>query len=158
MAWVYFWRINSAIYVKSIMPYNYFPADRPYMEVLPFIEANTPPGDIIGMTGGGNTGYFIHDRTIVNMDGLINSYDYFHALQNREAPDLFVTTWHDGSSLPTRDCFRFPHTTVSSRHISKTTANTAEKNSCIFSKSQNIRRCLTLAHFSLNQTFDHILV
>ena len=74
------------IYVKSIMPHNYYPADHPYMEVLPFIEANTPPGSIIGMTGGGNAGYFIRDRTIVNMDGLINSYDYFHALQNGEAP------------------------------------------------------------------------
>ena len=74
------------VYVKTNMPYNYFPADRPYMEVLPFIESNTQPGDIIGMTGGGNTGYFLHDRTIVNMDGLINSYDYFQALQNGEAP------------------------------------------------------------------------
>jgi len=73
-------------YVKSIMLYNYFPADRPYMEVLPYLEENTPPGSIIGMTGGGNAGYFIHDRTIVNMDGLINSYDYFNALQNGEAP------------------------------------------------------------------------
>jgi len=43
-----------SLYIKSIMPHNYFPADRPYMEVLPFIEANTNPGDIIGMTGGGN--------------------------------------------------------------------------------------------------------
>jgi hypothetical protein len=68
------------------MRYNYFPADRPYMEVLPYIEANTLPGSVIGMTGGGNAGYFIHDRTIVNMDGLINSYDYFRALQNGEAP------------------------------------------------------------------------
>jgi hypothetical protein len=73
-------------YVKFIMRYNHFPADRPYMEVLPYLEENTPPGSVIGMTGGGNIGYFIHDRTIVNMDGLINSYDYFHALQNREAP------------------------------------------------------------------------
>jgi hypothetical protein len=73
-------------YVKSIMRYNYFPADRPYMEVLPYLEANTPPGSVIGMTGGGNAGYFIHDRTIVNMDGLINSYEYFRALQNGEAP------------------------------------------------------------------------
>jgi hypothetical protein len=72
--------------VKSAMRYNYFPADRPYMEVLSYLEENTPPGSIIGMTGGGNVGYFIHDRTIVNMDGLINSYDYFRALQNREAP------------------------------------------------------------------------
>jgi len=73
-------------YVKTIMRYNYFPADRPYMEVLPYLEENTPPGSIIGMTGGGNAGYFIHNRTVVNMDGLINSYDYFQSLQNREAP------------------------------------------------------------------------
>jgi hypothetical protein len=75
--------------VEYNMPYNYFPADRPYLEVLPYLEENTPPGAAIGMTGGGNVGYFIHDRTIVNMDGLINSYDYFRALQNREgAPYL----------------------------------------------------------------------
>ena len=72
-------------YVVSTMHYNYFPADRPYLEVLPYIEQNTQPGDIIGMTGGGNAGYFIHNRTIVNMDGLINSNEYFHALQNGTA-------------------------------------------------------------------------
>jgi hypothetical protein len=55
---------------------------------LPYLEGNTPPGSIIGMTGGGIAGYFIHERTIVNMDGLINSNDYFHALQNREAPQF----------------------------------------------------------------------
>ncbi|MBK9601312.1 MAG: hypothetical protein IPO36_05615 [Anaerolineales bacterium] len=72
--------------VVKIMPYNFFPPERPYMDVLPYLEENTPPGSIIGMTGGGNVGYFIHDRTIVNMDGLINSNEYFHALQNGEAP------------------------------------------------------------------------
>ena len=72
-------------YVTAVMRHNYFPADRPYMEVLPFIEKATPPGSIIGMTGGGNVGYFIKDRTIVNMDGLINSNDYFHTLQNNQA-------------------------------------------------------------------------
>lgn len=73
-------------YILFIMPYNAYPNDLPYMEVLPFLEEKTPPGSIIGMTGGGNIGYFIQDRTIVNMDGLINSNDYFHALQNGEAP------------------------------------------------------------------------
>jgi hypothetical protein len=73
-------------HVTTVMRHNYFPADRPYMEVLPFLEENTSPGSIIGMTGGGNVGYFIRNRTIVNMDGLINSNDYFHALKNREAP------------------------------------------------------------------------
>ncbi len=73
-------------YIRAIMPYNATPNDLPFMEVLPFLENNTPPGSVIGMTGGGNIGYFIKDRTIVNMDGLINSVDYFHALQNLEAP------------------------------------------------------------------------
>jgi hypothetical protein len=68
-------------YFTSVMLYNFFPSDRPYMEVLPYLEENTPPGAVIGMTGGGNVAYFIKDRTIVNMDGLINSYDYFQALQ-----------------------------------------------------------------------------
>jgi hypothetical protein len=75
-------------YVTEIMRYNYYPKDQSYMEVADYIEQHTRPGDIIGMTGGGNVGYFIQDRTIVNMDGLINSYEYFHALQNGEAPQF----------------------------------------------------------------------
>lgn len=77
---------NLGNFVLTSMRHGYFPADRPYMEVLEYLEENTPPGSIIGMTGGGNVGYFIHDRTIVNMDGLINSYEYFNALQYGEAP------------------------------------------------------------------------
>ncbi len=77
---------RQADYFTSAMLYNYFPPERAYMEVLPFLEANTPPGAVIGMTGGGNVGYFIHDRTIVNMDGLINSYAYFQALKTGQAP------------------------------------------------------------------------
>ncbi len=73
-------------YFRSVMLYNFFPPDRPYMEVLTYLEQNTPPGAVIGMTGGGNVGYFIKDRTIVNMDGLINSHDYFQALQAGDAP------------------------------------------------------------------------
>jgi hypothetical protein len=49
-----------------------------------YLEENTPPGSIIGMTGGGNVGYFITGRAIVNMDGLINSVEYFHAMQAGE--------------------------------------------------------------------------
>ncbi|MDX9992981.1 MAG: hypothetical protein RBS68_13155 [Anaerolineales bacterium] len=62
------------------------PSGPAYMDVLPLIEANTEPGAVIGMTGGGNIGYYIQDRTIVNMDGLINSYPYFMALQANRAP------------------------------------------------------------------------
>jgi len=67
------------------MPYNYWASDSPYVEIIPTLEANTEPGSIIGLTGGGNTGYFINGRTIVNMDGLINSQPYFESLKNRTA-------------------------------------------------------------------------
>ena len=72
-------------YVYNTMPYHFWAADAPYMDIPPLLEANTESGSLIGMTGGGNTGYFIQDRTIVNMDGLINSYPYFQALQAQAA-------------------------------------------------------------------------
>ncbi len=68
------------------MPHGYFEPTRRPLDVLLYLEANTPPGSVIGMTGGGNVGYFINERTIVNMDGLINSNEYFHAMQAAEAP------------------------------------------------------------------------
>ncbi len=66
------------------MPYGAASPSTAYMSVLPFLEEHTPPGSVIGMTGGGNVGYFIQGRTIVNMDGLINSFDYFQALKSQE--------------------------------------------------------------------------
>jgi len=45
-------------------------------------NAHTKPGDVIGMTGGGLSAYFIPDRVIVNLDGLINSAEYFVQLKN----------------------------------------------------------------------------
>ena len=71
--------------IQDSMPYGYWSPDAPYMDIPPLLEEHTPPGSMIGMTGGGNVGYFIHDRTITNMDGLINSYPYFQALQARQA-------------------------------------------------------------------------
>jgi hypothetical protein len=67
--------------IRTSMPYHHWPQDTAYMDMVPLLEEHTEPGSIIGLTGGGNVGYFIHDRTIVNMDGLINSYAYFQALQ-----------------------------------------------------------------------------
>ncbi|HEY9526097.1 MAG TPA: hypothetical protein VIR02_03380 [Anaerolineales bacterium] len=67
--------------IQISMPYHHWTADTAYMDIVPLLEEHTEPGSIIGLTGGGNVGYFIQDRTIVNMDGLINSYAYFQALQ-----------------------------------------------------------------------------
>lgn len=71
--------------ISTNMQYGVWSPDDPYMDIVPLLEENTEPGSLIGLTGGGNPGYFIHDRTILNMDGLINSYPYFEALQKQEA-------------------------------------------------------------------------
>jgi len=71
--------------VRYLMPYNYWAPDAPNLDIVPFLESTTEPGSLIGMTGGGNVGYFIHDRTIINMDGLINSNAYFQALKEKQA-------------------------------------------------------------------------
>jgi hypothetical protein len=70
--------------IRASMPYNHWDPGTAYMDIVPLLEEHTEPGSIIGLTGGGNVGYFIHDRTVVNMDGLINSYAYFQALQTRQ--------------------------------------------------------------------------
>lgn len=72
-------------YIRQIMPHGNAAADDPYNDIAAFLEAHTEPGSMIGMTGGGNAGYFIADRTVVNMDGLINSYEYFQLLKQGEA-------------------------------------------------------------------------
>ena len=79
-----FWNL-----IRQSMSYDQWAPDAPYMDIVPLLEEHTAPGSIIGLTGGGNVGYFIHDRTIVNMDGLINSYAYFQALQTREGGPYF---------------------------------------------------------------------
>jgi len=55
-----------------------------------FIRSQTKPGDVIGMTGGGLTAYFVPDRTILNLDGLINSADYFRRLQDGEVTEYLL--------------------------------------------------------------------
>ena len=53
-----------------------------YLSETRQVEFYTEPGANIGMTGGGLVGYFIQDRTVVNLDGLINSKEYFEAMKN----------------------------------------------------------------------------
>jgi len=57
------------------------------MRDVQILEETTPPGSVIGMTGGGTTSYFLRERTIVNLDGLINSYAYFKAMQDYQSAD-----------------------------------------------------------------------
>lgn len=82
-----FMSLRLASLVVSSMPYGLTAAGVPLLGGVAFLEENTPPGATIGMTGGGNTAYFIRDRTVVNMDGLINSHDYFMAMRAGHAAD-----------------------------------------------------------------------
>lgn len=75
-----FWSV-----IRTNMTYNEWKPSDPNNDIAAFLEANTEPGSIIGLTGGGNAGYFIHDRIVINMDGLINSYEYYQLLKAREA-------------------------------------------------------------------------
>lgn len=69
-------------YIYHLAPYR-VPEEHQadYLQDIRELERITPAGSIIGMTGGGTTAYFLSDRTVVNLDGLINSVEYFSALK-----------------------------------------------------------------------------
>jgi hypothetical protein len=61
-----------------------------YIERARWLEANTGPGARVAITGAGNLAYFVNDRTIVNMDGLMNTHDYLLALQSGNGADYLA--------------------------------------------------------------------
>jgi hypothetical protein len=61
----------------SVLPEN---ANNYKLEALG-IERLTEPGSLVGCTGAGLIGYFIQDRTVVPLDGLINGVEYFQKLK-----------------------------------------------------------------------------
>ncbi len=68
--------------VLKQFPYSIPPGhQQDYLAGIQPLEALTEPGALIGSTGGGRISYFIKDRTIVNLDGLINSLEYFKSLR-----------------------------------------------------------------------------
>ena len=52
-----------------------------YLERAQFIETYTPADAIIGITNAGGLGYFTN-RHIVNVDGLVNSYEFLESMKN----------------------------------------------------------------------------
>jgi hypothetical protein len=80
-----------------------------------FIHKYTRPEDVIGMTGGGLLGYFIPDRTFVNLDGLINGSRYFHLMQANQTEQYFNEigmdyVYGDRGALLDSDPFRWMFT------------------------------------------------
>lgn len=58
-----------------------------YIDYARWVEAHTEPGSRIGATGAGSLGYFVRDRTIVNLDGLISNYAYLRAMKQGQRVD-----------------------------------------------------------------------
>jgi hypothetical protein len=70
------------------VPYYVKPGnERLYLAGVDALEEATPAGAIIGSTGGGVVAYFIQDRTIINLDGLMNTKEYFHLLKEGRATE-----------------------------------------------------------------------
>ncbi len=77
-------------YILSLCPASVSKENQAaYISEIRELEQYTEENSLIGMTGGGETAYFIQDRTIVNVDGLINSVEYFNALKSGTA-DKFL--------------------------------------------------------------------
>lgn len=67
---------------------NFISVDRgkhEYWVTAEFLERETEDGSIIGLVASGSAAYFTQGRTIVNLDGLINGFEYFQALEHDQA-------------------------------------------------------------------------
>jgi hypothetical protein len=96
--------VLHGLYIVDLAPQQIAAEDEDaYLAEVNQLEALTEKGSLIGMTGGGNIAYFIHDRTIVNLDGLINSAEYFNALKSGNARDFL-------DALPLDYVFGKPYT------------------------------------------------
>jgi hypothetical protein len=77
-------------YIYNFAPYDIDPQyQEAYLGGAHALEAYTEPGSTIGTTGGGIVAYFIKDRTIINLDGLINSNDYFQRMRRGKTSEYF---------------------------------------------------------------------
>jgi hypothetical protein len=82
--------IPYVLYIQNLAPYQVDPEfTEAYLGGAHALETYTEPGSIIGTTGGGIVAYFIKDRTIVNLDGLINSQDYFQRMRRGKTGEYF---------------------------------------------------------------------
>lgn len=80
--------LTSAALISGFIEYNLqrfpFRQETAYPQSLAYVaylQENTEPGSVIGMTGSGMAGYFIEDRLVINLDGLINGVEYYEALR-----------------------------------------------------------------------------
>lgn len=75
--------------IQQYSPYSGSINPHDFLRETDVVQQNTPPGSVIGMTGGGVIAYFIQDRVVVNLDGLVNSKAYFEQLKAGNADQYF---------------------------------------------------------------------
>jgi len=81
--------INCAQALHTMLPLRLQPGgENTYLADIRALEGVTEPGALIGSTGGGVTAYFIRGRTVVNLDGLMNTPEYFELMQVRRAHEI----------------------------------------------------------------------
>lgn len=81
----------ASFFMRTIQYYPYNAAGRSeniFELQARVLEEITVEGSLIGTTGGGGLSYFIEGRTIVNLDGLMNSREYFELLKSGNADQL----------------------------------------------------------------------
>lgn len=71
-----------ADYLRQHFGLGYYVDSHTYLEKVSWMEENVQPGARIGLTGAGTLAYFLEGYTIVNLDGLVNSYEYFQHLRS----------------------------------------------------------------------------
>ncbi len=77
-------------YIFNLAPYQVDPEfTEAYLGGAHALEQYTEPGSTIGTTGGGIVAYFINDRKIINLDGLINSSEYFQRMRRGKTTEYF---------------------------------------------------------------------
>jgi len=89
LAAIILWPTAQTAY--QVLTFTPSPEEHYYLQRAHFLEENTEPGSLIGMTGSGSSGYFVRGRTIINLDGLINSMEYFIHLQNATADEYLAS-------------------------------------------------------------------
>ena len=84
-----FWFGYYTSQVGKLVPATVSPEnEKAYLGAIQLLEEKTELGSEIGSTGGGVIAYFIKGRMIVNLDGLMNSQEYFEAMKANKAGDF----------------------------------------------------------------------
>ncbi len=92
--WVAVYCVASILYLAFIQTAVRAPGDGSnhfYIDRARWLEANTEEGARVAITGAGNLAYFANNRTIVNMDGLMNTYDYLLAMKSGNGAEYLTS-------------------------------------------------------------------